>query len=217
MQRRLVLLVVALAAIAAIGLGGALTLSLRLVGNNLEYQVEWVHALLEVGLIGVSGAAASAVLEHLKDGLQQRRDDSRLRFDMLTGLDDDYNAVKLVRRKLQKGAVFGDDDWVLLNQVQLRVEKYRKNCISLFEDSDELEKYLHDVESYLNKLVNNTTPERMNDFVSKEGFGTFAVDYHSAAGLIRREIAGRRLKHSNSKHDDAVRPASHAAHDAKGS
>lgn len=205
MRKGLVLLIVVLAGIAVLGLSGALLLSLKLVGNNLEYQVEWVRALLEVGLIGVTGTAASAVLERFKDGLQQRRDDSKLRFDMLTGLDDDYNEVKLVRRRLQKGGTFGDDEWEKVNLVQLRIEKYKKNCVSLFDDSDVLEKHLYDVESYLNKLANKATPERMQEFVSTEGFRVFADHYHNAARLIRSEIAGRKLRSSKADEESSQR------------
>jgi hypothetical protein len=50
-----------------------------------------VRSLLNGGLIAVLGVVTSGVLESFKDSLQQRRDISKLRWDVRNDLTKEYN------------------------------------------------------------------------------------------------------------------------------
>jgi hypothetical protein len=187
-MRQYVWLILLLVAVAAFGVGGALALSLK-GGGGFKYEQEWVHALLQAGLIAVLGIVTSGVLERFKDTLQQRRDDSKLRFEVLRELGRAYMDVKLVRRKLQAANGFTATETDLLNQIQVTVELHKQNSVRLFGHGSELEGHLKDMEHYLNEVANEAdSPQRLG-FCS-HGFKDFSNAYKSAATLIRNEIAG---------------------------
>jgi len=189
-MRQNVWLIFLLAAVVVFGVGGALVLSLNAPGGGIEYRQEWVRALLQAGLIAALGVVTSAVLERFKDALQQRRDDSKLRFDVLTDLSRHYMEVKLVRRKLQAADAFTATETDQLNQIQVLVELHMRNSVRLFRQASVLEAHLKTMEHYLNKVANEPSSEERREFLSK-GFKVFADAFENAAMLIRAEIAGR--------------------------
>jgi hypothetical protein len=185
-------LIFTLSVIAVLGVGLALALSLNAIGGNLQYREEWVRAFLQVGLIAVLGVVTSYVLELFKDANQQRRDDSRLRFDVLAELSRAYMDVKLIRRKIQAShSSLTATDADLLNEIQVKFELHKRNSVSLFGKNSELERRLDRMEKYLNRVANKHDSEERRGFSSKEGFEDFADTFEAAAALIRKEIAGR--------------------------
>ncbi len=173
-----------------LGVGGALALSLKAPGG---YEKEWVQALLQTGLIAVLGAVTSLVLARFNDALQQRRDDGKLRFDVLTDLTEGYMKVKLVRRKLQArklqaGNSFTATETDQLNEVQVRIETHKHNSVRLFRETSALEGHLKTMEHYLNEVANNPSSKEGRGFISKEGFRVFSQAFRDAADLIRAEI-----------------------------
>lgn len=190
-MRRSVLLIFTLVAIAVFGVGLALALSLNANAGRLQFREEWVRALLQVGLIAVLGVVTSYVLERFKDANQQRGDDSRLRFDVLTELSRAYMDVRLLRRKVQASqGGFTASDTDLLNEIQVKVELHKRNSVNLFNKSSELKDRLEKMERYLNHVANQDNSEERRGF-SSEGFRAFADAFEAAAVLIRKEIAGR--------------------------
>jgi prepilin signal peptidase PulO-like enzyme (type II secretory pathway) len=188
-MRKYIWLILLLTIVAAFGIGGALALSLK-GGDGFKYEQEWVHALLQAGLIAVLGIVTSGVLERFKDTLQQRRDDSKLRFDVLTELSRAYMDIKLVRRKMQTANGFLATETDLLNQIQVVVELHKRNSVRLFRQGSELEGHLRDMERYLNKVANKADSPQRSGFCS-DGFKDFSNAYEMAAMLIRNGIAGR--------------------------
>lgn len=184
-------LILLLAAVAVLGVGGALALSLKVLGGRLQYEQEWVRALLDAGLIAVLGIVTSTVLERFKDTLQQRRDDSRLRFDVLTDLSRAYMDVKLVRRRVQGAGSFTTTETDQLNETQVLVELHIHNSLGLFKPNSGLKAHLRTMEDYLNKVANQANSKERSEFGSKEGFKVFADAYDGAAALMRSEISGR--------------------------
>jgi hypothetical protein len=151
-----------------------------------------VRALLQLGLIAVLGVVTSYVLERFKEANQQRRDVSRLRFDVLTELSRAYMDVKLLRRKVQVShGAFTATDADLLNEIQVKFELHKRNSVSLFDKNSELKDRLDKIEKYLNHVANKDNSEERRGFSSKEGFKDFADTFEAAAALIRKEIAGR--------------------------
>jgi len=146
--------------------------------------------LLQVGLIGVLGIVTSGVLERFKNTLQQRRDDSKLRFDVLTELSRAYMDVKLVRRKIQASKAFTAAEADLLNQNQVLFELHMHNSVHLFRQSPELAGRLKTMEHYLNRVANEPDSAERRDFDSF-GFKGFSRAYGDAAMLMRQDIAGR--------------------------
>ncbi len=106
---------------AIIGLGGALLLSLKAKSGGLQYEWEWVKALLDATLIAVLGVVTSTVIERFKDDLQRRRDESKLRFDVLTSLNRTYMKVKLIRRKFQETKTLMLADFDRFNEWQTEI------------------------------------------------------------------------------------------------
>jgi hypothetical protein len=190
--RQNVWLIMLLAALAIFGVSGALLLSLKDLGRDLEHEQEWVRALLQVGLITAVGIVTSGVLERFKDSLQQRHDDSKLRFDVLTELSRAYMEVKLVRRKVQAaGGAFTATETDLLNETQVLVELHMHNSVHLFKQKSGLEDKLKTMEDYLNKVANDANSKEQREFCSTEGFTVFAHAFHDTSALIKGEIAGR--------------------------
>ena len=156
--------------IAVGGVGGALAFSLRPPSaEDFKHQQEWVRALLQAGLVGVVGIVTSVVIEHLKDSIQQQRDYSKLRQDILTELSRTYMDVKLVRRKVQASKTFTSADIGDLNQLQIDVELQMRNRAGFFRGSNELRKHLKSMEHYLNKVANEHSSSEHREFSSKEG------------------------------------------------
>jgi hypothetical protein len=195
---------VLLLAIAVLALGGALKLSLKGDGH-LQYETEWVRALLQIGLVAVFGIVTSVVLEHFKDTLQQRRDDSKLRFTVLAEVTRAYNDVKLVRRKIQAGEAFTETIADRLNQSQLTIEFHKRNSTRLFHQANELHGFLYEMEHYLNKVANEPDSEQRRGFDSKGFKKSFSVPHAEAATLIRNEIGGRVLKNRTHEQESEKR------------
>lgn len=173
-------------AVAIMGVGGALALSL---GNGtFEYEEAWVRALLQVGLVGVFGLVISVVLEHFKDGLQQRRDASRLRFDTLTDLSRTYMDVKLARRRLQAEKNFSASEVDELNQLQVQIELHKRVSVHSFRQHAKLLKEIEIMETYLNHVANKANSHERSGFLSK-GFREFADAYRRTIDIIQDEIA----------------------------
>ena len=186
-----------LAFVALVGISGALALSLRTSG--LKYEQEWVHALLQTGLIAVFGIVTSAVLESFKDALQFRRDRSKLKLDTFNEINRAYLDVKLVRRSLQASGSLTTGDVKHLNECQLLLEQHKNNSCVLFSKQDEVQKHLRAMERYLNRAANKPqSPERAN-FTSR-GFDEFSDHYHDLADLLRVDVtANRRAKQKADK------------------
>lgn len=181
-----------LLAIAAVGVGSALILGSDRNPIHLKYEQEWVRVLLQVGLVAIAGIVTSLVLERFKDALQQRRDISRLRFDVLNNLSQTYNDVKLVRRKLQNSnLVFTDDDVNELNQLQLQIELHKRVNVSSFRQENTLFKYLDIMEKYLNRAANNPGSKERAGFCTKPGFKVFSKAFEKALKLIKAEISNQ--------------------------
>lgn len=174
--------------IAAGGVGGALAITMRPSPVAFRNEAEWVSALLQAGLVGVLGIVTSVVIEILKDSIQQQRDYSKLRQDILTELSRTYMDVKLVRRKVQASRTFTNTDIDDLNQLQIDVELQMHNRAGFFRGSSELKKHLKSMEHYLNKVANEHSSSEHRGFCSREGFRSFANAYENAATLIRAEI-----------------------------
>jgi hypothetical protein len=179
-----------LAAVAILGVGAALALSFDVQHRTLRHEQEWVRALLQVGLIAVFGVATAGILERLKDTLQQRRDDSKLRFDVLEELSRMYMDVKLIRRKVQANNELTPTQIDRLNEIQVLVELHMRDSIRLFRKSSDLQAHLETMEHYLNELANKSNSEERRGFSSK-GFKVFSVAYERSAALVRDEISGR--------------------------
>jgi hypothetical protein len=169
--------------IAVAGVGGAVAIS----STDVPHEQEWVRALLQVGLIGVFGLVISVVLERFKDTLQQRRDTSKLRFDVLKDLSQTYMDVKFVRRKLQASKTFGSSELDELNQLQLQIELHKRVSIHSFRQSGPLETHLDAMEKYLNAAANNSGSPERSGFLS-HGFRDFADEYKEAIAIIQSEI-----------------------------
>ena len=190
--KRYVWLILLLGAVAVFGVGLAFALSLAGPEPGLQYRVEWVRALLQVGLVAVFGVVTSLVLERFKDALQQRRDESRLRFQVLKELSRTYMNVKLLRRKVQKsGGAFNVTDARRLNKIQVNFELHKQNSVMLFHEKSELKLLLFKMEDYLNDVANDADSDARKRFSSTEGFRYFADTFKAAATLIRKEIGGR--------------------------
>ena len=175
-------------AIAVGGIGGAVVLSTTGGKWDFQHEQEWVRALLQVGLIAVLGIVTSAVLERFKDALQQRRDKSKLRFDVLTEVSRTYMDVKLVRRKLQQSNKFTSTDVDALNQLQVVLELHENNSGRLFAHKTQLEKYLSSMEKYLNKVANEPTSQQHREFTGDGFKAEFSVPFSQARDLILLEI-----------------------------
>jgi hypothetical protein len=178
-----------LAALVVCGVGVALALSLNPDGV-LEYKQEWIRAVLQASLVAVLGIVTSLVLERFKDTLQQRRDISKMRFDVRDELSRAYTDVKLIRRKLQQtggsASAFANE----LNEIQVLVERHKRDNIRLFRQEKKLEEHLEKMEKYLNTVANKPKSNEHNSFTSS-GFKEFAVQYERAASLISNEIGGQ--------------------------
>jgi hypothetical protein len=129
----------------------------------------------------------SVVLEHFKDTLQQRRDTSKLRFEVLKDLSQTYMDVKFVRRKLQASKTFGSTEIDELNQLQLQIELHKRVSIHSFRQFGPLETHLDTMEKYLNAAANNSGSSERTGFLS-HGFRDFANAYKEATALIQSEI-----------------------------
>ncbi|WP_166300735.1 hypothetical protein [Bradyrhizobium sp. 2S1] len=183
-------LLLLLVLIAVGGLGGALAFSLCAAPVVLKHEAEWVRALLQVGLVGVLGIVTSVVIERFKESIQQQRDSSKLRHDIMTELSRSYMDVKLVRRRIQASRTFTNTDIDDLNRLQASVELHKRNSAGIFRRSSELKPHLRTMENYLNKVANKPASPEHSGF-SSSGFDTFADAYEEAATLIREEIGGR--------------------------
>lgn len=173
-------------AVAIVGIGGAFVLSF---GHwTFEYEDAWVRALLQVGLVGVFGLVISVALEHFKDGLQQRRDASRLRFDTLTDLSRTYMDVKLVRRRLQATKQFTASEIDELNQLQVQIELHKRVSVHSFKQHAVLRQHLKTMERYLNHVANDPNSPERSGFLSN-GFRDFANAYNHAIEIVQNEIA----------------------------
>ena len=174
--------------VAILGAGGALLMSL---GNwTFKYEEAWVRALLQVGLVGVFGLVISVVLENFKDGLQQRRDASKLRFDTLTDFSRTYMDVKIVRRRLQATKKFTAREIDELNQLQVQIELHKHVSVHSFKQHAQLLQELEKMEKYLNHAANDPNSSERSGFLSK-GFRDFADAYKYAIEIIQKEIATR--------------------------
>lgn len=179
----------ALLAVAAVGVGTALFLSLQ-PADLLKYQQEWVKALLQAGLIAVLGVVTSGVLESFKDGLQRKRDQSKIRFDVLADIGRIYMDVKLSRRRAQAAKAIDPADLPELNARQVRLELHKYNSVALFEDHAGLEAALEKMERYLNRVVNKPDSDERLRFVDREGFRDFSLAFHEATAIMQQDIAG---------------------------
>ena len=188
MRTRVGVLILVLVALAVSALGGALSLTLRH-QTGLKYEKEWVTALLQAGLVALSGLAASLVLEQFKNRFQQRRDDSKLRFDLLNQISRSYMDVKLLRRRVQRSGTFTETDEDELNQLQVVFELHKHNSPTLFRQGRAIEACLGHMESYLNDVANKPHSEQRRHFTG-QGFKSFSPQFKEAAALIREEIAG---------------------------
>jgi hypothetical protein len=182
-------LILLLAIVTLSGIGGALALSVTVLGGFL-YEEAWVQALLQMGLIGVLGGVGTGVLERFKEALQRRRDVSYLRLDVLKALRRAYMDAKLVRRKMQASGQLADAQVDRLNEIQVLVELHMRDNAHLFRQTSELQGHLKTMEHYLHKVANEPGSAERRGFAG-EGFEVFADAYESASDLIRPEIAGR--------------------------
>lgn len=181
--------VATLAAIGLVGVGGALFLSWY--PTKLSHQQEWVKALLQAGLIAVLGVVTSAVLESYKDGIQSRRDESKLRLQALAELGRIYMDVKLIRRVAQSSGLLSDAQLAELNERQVLLELQLENR-SQFESQTSLGSALATLERYLNRVANKPESEERREFLSAEGFRTFSNAYRQASNAMRNDITPRK-------------------------
>lgn len=179
----------ALITVAAVGVGAALFLSLQ-PRDLLMYEQEWVKALLQAGLIAVLGVVTSGVLESFKDGLQRRRDQSKLRFEVLADIGRIYMDVKLARRRAQTAGSIDPLDLPELNERQVRLELHKHNSTTLFEFSTELKAALETMEKYLNRVANKPDSEERKQFIDREGFKVFSTAFHKVTSIMQQDIAG---------------------------
>ena len=179
----------ALIAVAAVAVGTALFLSMQAV-DLLKYQQEWVKALLQAGLIAVLGVVTSGVLESFKDGLQRKRDQSKIRFDVLADIGLIHMDVKLARRRAQAAKAIDPTDLPELNARQVRLELHKHNSAALFDDNAGLEAALEKMERYLNKVANKPDSDERMRFVDREGFRAFSSAFHEATAIMQQGIAG---------------------------
>lgn len=179
----------ALIAVAAVGVGTALFLSLQ-PADLLKYQQEWVKALLQAGLIAVLGVVTSGVLESFKDGLQRKRDQSKIRFDVLADVGRIYMDVKLARRRAQAAKSIDSADLPELNARQVRLELHKHNSAALFEGHAALEAALENMERYLNRVANKPDSDERLRFIDREGFREFSAAFHEATAIMQQDIAG---------------------------
>jgi hypothetical protein len=179
----------ALIAVAAVGVGAALYLSLQS-DDSLKYQQEWVKALLQAGLIAVLGVVTSGVLESFKDGLQRKRDQSKLRFDVLADVGRIYMDVKLARRRAQAEGALNPADLPELNERQVRLELHKYNSVELFEQRAELKDGLAEMERYLNRVANKPDSDERLHFIDPEGFREFSTSFHKVTAVMQQDIAG---------------------------
>ena len=183
-------LVIVLSLVAVVGIGFALALSVC-EGDQLQHEVEWVKALLQAGLIAVLGAVTSGVLEAIKDAIQQRRDESRLRFDALTELERIYMDVKLVRRAAQASGNLDANQTQELNERQVTLELLKSNS-NQFPQSADLDAQLSIMEKYLNRVATKPGSKEREGFLVA-GFSQFAEAYKQASSLMRAEISTRHV------------------------
>lgn len=175
--------------VALVGVSGALALSLRT--GSLQHDQEWVHALLQMGLIAVFGIVTSAVLESFKDALQVRRDRGKLRLDTFNEINRAYLDVKLVRRRLQASGSLSTEDVTCLNQRQLLLEQHKNNSCGLFSKPEAVQKHLRAMERYLNRAANKPqSSERANFAIG--GFDEFSGHYHALTDLLRVDVTADR-------------------------
>ena len=180
---------VALIAVAAVGVGTALVLSMQ-PSDLLRYQQEWVKALLQAGLIAVLGVVTSGVLESFKDGLQRKRDQSKIRFDVLADVGRIYMDVKLARRRMQAVKAIDPADLTELNALQVRLELHKHNSPALFADDAGLEAALEKMERYLNRAANKPESDERLNFLEREGFKELSSAFHEATAIMQQDIAG---------------------------
>lgn len=174
-----------LAIIALGGICGALALSLR--SGTLQYEQEWVRALLQAGLIAVFGIVTSAVLESFKDALQVRRDRGKLKLDVFNDINRAYLDVKLVRRSFQVSGSLTAEDVKYLNERQLLLEQHKNDSYVLFKHSKKVRECLLAMERYLNRAANKPgSPERAG--FAERGFDEFSKPYHALADLLRMDV-----------------------------
>jgi hypothetical protein len=185
--------VIVLIAVAAIGVGAALYLSLQPT-VALKYEQEWVRALLQAGLIAVLGVVTSGVLESFKDNLQRKRDQSKLRLDVLADVGRIYMDVKLVRRRAQAAGAFNPADSPKLNELQVRLELHKYNSVEWFENRAELADQLKKMEQYLNTVANDSKSNEHLQFISKEGFKKFSTPFHDVMAMMQQNIAGTKSR-----------------------
>lgn len=185
-MRSLRIEILVLALVALIGISGALALSLRT--GSLQYEEEWVRALLQAGLIAVLGIVTSAVLESFKDALQLRRDKGRLKLDVFNEINRAYLDVKLVRRRFQSSGLLSADDITYLNERQLLLEQHKNNSCVLFSAPTVMQKHLRAMERYLNRAANKPESTERAEFVGR-GFESFSESYHALADLLREDVA----------------------------
>ncbi|MBM9515316.1 hypothetical protein, partial [Desulfogranum marinum] len=178
-----------LAGVAAVAVGSALYLSLQ-PADLLKYQQEWVKALLQAGLITVLGVVTSSVLESFKEGLQQKRNQSRIRFDILNDIGRIYMDVKLARRRAQAVKRIESKDLQELNERQVQLELHKFNSVKLFKNHQGLEDALGTMEKYLNKVANKPETDEHQRFVDREGFRKFSVAFHEAKAIMQHYIVG---------------------------
>jgi len=191
----------ALIAVAAVGVGAALYLS-RQSAESLKYEQEWVKALLQAGLIAVLGVVTSGVLESFKDGLQRKRDQSKLRCDVLTDVGRIYMDVKLVRRRAQAAGALNPAYLPELNEQQVCLELHKYHNVALFEKRAGLGAALGKMARYLNKVANKPESDERLHFIDPEGFSKFSTAFHKVTAIMQQDIAGtesRRVRHSNEK------------------
>lgn len=179
-------IVIALLGVIAVFFTGiAVFLSTRC--GVFQYSQEWVKALLQAGLIGILGIVTSLVLESFKDGLQRRRDESKLKFDVFNEINRSYLDVKLVRRRIQASGKFREEDIDFLNEKQVVFELHGRTSAELFCDPEAMRTDLRAMESYINEATNDPSSEQRKGFVGK-GFKQFSEPYHRLAELMRNDI-----------------------------
>lgn len=190
-MRQILWLLIILMLIAIVGLGFAAKLS-TLGPDVIKYESEWVTALLQVGLIATIGAVTTLTLEILKSSLQRSKDQSNLKRDAYYELRQQYQAVKLIRRRFQVSKLFTPEEVASLNTIQLALEGLRDDS-DLFARSAEICEELSKMETYLNHLANKEdSSERAHFHESKppeQSFKQFSLPYSAASTAMRWEFA----------------------------
>lgn len=176
-----------LVVVAVVSVGVALFLSLRPT-DLLKYQDEWVKALLHSGLIAVLGVVTTGVLEVFKEGLQRRRDQSKIRFDVLADVGRIYMDVKLIRRKAQKTESIEENDFQELNERQVQLELHKHNSGNLFNNRKGFEESIEKMEKYLNRVANKPRSDEHQRFTEREGFKEFSNAFHEANSIMQHDI-----------------------------